>query len=280
MAIPVPIPSGALPITDADTARAESLVAAIAQILKSGTSGGTATLRTPATITPAGIDPPIDPLTGLPALQSVVLDTPQAQLFYRQLALAIAKTIVPYASSTVAGITRLSTDPTDPAQPTAINAEEASVTPTPNKIPRAGPAGTIDPGWVGAGPGPGPFIDSTFDGTCVSTNVVGDIVRITGAGKTVDKVDCSDESKMLAIGIIISKSSSTSCVVQTNDLVTSVYTGLTPGKLYFVGTDGRPTLTRPSPPIGGSILVQPIGYAIDTNLFLVTPSTAIVRLRG
>jgi hypothetical protein len=280
MAIPVPIPSGALPVTDADTARAEALVAVLAQIIKNGTSGGTANIRTPATLIPDGLNPGIDPATGLPRLTSVSLATPQEQLFYRQLALALSQALVPYASSTVAGITRLSTDPAVASLPIATNSEEVSVTPAPNKIPRAGPSGTIDPGWVGAGPGPGPFIDSVFTGTCLATNIVGDIVRITGAGMTVDKADCTNEAKMLAVGVIISKSGSTSCVVQTNDIVSGVYTGLTPGSLYFVGSNGRPTTTRPSPPTGGSVLVQPIGYALDANLFLVSPGTNITRMRG
>ena len=279
MAIPVPIPSGALPVTDADTARAEALVAVITQIFKSGTSGGTPAIRTPATLFSSGVNPPIDPLTGQPEISSLVLSTPQDQLFYRQFALALAKALVPYASSTVAGITMLSTDPALPDQPIAVNAEEVSITPTPNKIPRAGPSGLIDSGWM-SGSGGSALTDSVFTATCVATNVVGDIVRITGSGKTVDKVDCTDEAKMLAVGVIISKSSSTTCLVQTNDLAASVYTGLNPGKMYFVGSNGRPTTTRPTPTIGGTVLVQPIGFAIDTNLFLVLPGTTIVRMQG
>lgn len=226
MAIPVPIPSGALTVTDPDTARAEALVAAIVQVIKSGTSGGTAELGTPATIVPAGINPVIDPATGRPKLTSVVLDTPQAQLFYRQFAIAMAMVV---------------------------------------------------PSWI---PSPPPSVDSTFTGTCLSTDSVGDLVYVTGASKAVTKADPTDNAKMPIIGCIISKSTATDCVVQTNDLVSSTYTGLTPGKMYFVGTDGRPTSIRPTPSIGNTLLVQPIGFAIDSNLMLITPSTAIVRLQG
>lgn len=99
MAIPVPIPVGALPVTDPDTVRAESLVAAITQIFKNGTSGGTLAIGTPATIIPPGANPPIDPATGKPLLETLTLDTPQAQLFYRQLALAMAKIVPGWTSS-------------------------------------------------------------------------------------------------------------------------------------------------------------------------------------
>jgi len=93
MAIPVPIPSGALPVTDPDTVRAEAFVAAITQVIKSGTSGGTPSIGTPATLVPDSVNPAIDPLTGLPKISSLVLDTPQAQLWYRQFAIAMAKVV-------------------------------------------------------------------------------------------------------------------------------------------------------------------------------------------
>ena len=98
MPIPVPIPSGALAVTDPDTAKAEALVAALVQIFKNGTSGGTPTIRTPATLVPDAVNPSIDPLTGKPKLTSLVVDTPQAQLFYRQFALAMAKVVPGWSS--------------------------------------------------------------------------------------------------------------------------------------------------------------------------------------
>lgn len=93
MSIPVPIAPGALAITDSDTSKAEALVAAVVQIIKNGTAGGTASIRTPATIIPEALNPSIDPATGLPKLVSLALDNPQSQLFYRQFALAMAKVV-------------------------------------------------------------------------------------------------------------------------------------------------------------------------------------------
>lgn len=93
MAIPVPIPVGALAITDVETTKAEELVAALIQIVQSGTSGGTPAIRTPALILPPGINPPIDPGTGQPLLTTLAIDSPQAQLLYRQLVVAMVKTV-------------------------------------------------------------------------------------------------------------------------------------------------------------------------------------------
>lgn len=274
MPIPVPIPGGTLAVTAAENARVEDFVARLAQVLKYGTSGLLVSGKPAADrlTVPLGDDPTV--------LVPLELDEEKEQLWFRQHAFAIVQALAPFATSTVIGITRLSSDPANPAFPTALNSEETSVVPTPNKIPRAGPAGTIDPGWVGAGPGPGPFIDSVFTGVCVAGDAVGDLMYMTGAGKTVAKVDPTNNAKMPAIGCIISKSSATSCVIQTNDLVSSVYTGLTPGKMYFAGTNSKPTLTRPTPGVGLTLLVQPVGFAIDTNLFLMTPGTAIARIRG
>lgn len=94
MPIPVPIPGSPLTITDAQTARAEALISTFIQIVKNGTTGGTATLQTPPTVMPAGSNPAIDPSTGLPALKTFELLTPQDQLFYRQLAIALVASVL------------------------------------------------------------------------------------------------------------------------------------------------------------------------------------------
>jgi hypothetical protein len=100
MTIPISIPVGPLAVTDPDTARAEALVATIIQVMKSGTSGGTASVATPPTVVPAGINPIIDPGTGLPQLSTLSLDTQQSQLWYRQFALAMSKVVPGWASGT------------------------------------------------------------------------------------------------------------------------------------------------------------------------------------
>ena len=78
MTNPVPIPVGPLTVTSAQITAAEALVAAIAQVIEYGTSVGS----TPATLTPSG--------GNTTSVSALVLDTAQKQLFYRQLAMALA----------------------------------------------------------------------------------------------------------------------------------------------------------------------------------------------
>lgn len=99
MSIPVPIPVGATPVTDPETARAEAFVAAITRIIKSGTTGGSAAIGTPAMLFPSGLlNPPIDPLTGQPKLEPVVIDTPQTQLWYRQMGVVLQALVPVWAT--------------------------------------------------------------------------------------------------------------------------------------------------------------------------------------
>lgn len=94
MPIPVAIPAGAKTIDDTITALAEQWLAVFIQIVKSGTSG--AAVNTPASTVSdqnAGTASP------------VVLDTPEKQLFYRQLMVALGSTYLKRASSEVVGTT-------------------------------------------------------------------------------------------------------------------------------------------------------------------------------
>jgi hypothetical protein len=116
--------------------------------------------------------------------------------------------------------------------------------------------------------------------TCTSLDNVGDLVYIAGSGMIVSRADPTNNSKMPAVGCIISKSSDTDCEVQVGSVVTNVYSGLVPGKIYFVGTDGSITVSRPTPQIGRSLLVQPVGVALDISKFLINPSPTITRLIG
>lgn len=266
---PVPIPSGQLTVSDAETARAEALVAALTQIIRYGTTG--ATTNTPRTDGPAG--------PGNQIAETVLATGPQ-QLFLRQLALAFATTIADLANASTIGITRLSSDPDDPLFPTALNAEEVDTVPGVNLVPRARADGTIDPAWIGLGSGPNTAVVGTFSGVCLSSAAVGDIVYVSGAGKQVRLVDITDAAKIPGIGCITSKPSSTSCVVQCHGLVSGVYGALVPGKQYVIGTDGRPTAVLPVPGVGQSLFIQPVGMALDTDMMLIQPINAITKIRG
>lgn len=139
---PVPVPSGPLVVTDADIARAEMFLAALAEVLEYGTSGGS--LVTEAMTVPdssTGADP-----TTIPPIP-FVLDTETKQLFYRQIAHALARSLAAPASSTQLGVTALSSPPSDPATPVALNAEEVRVVAGANLVPRANSSGILDPSW-------------------------------------------------------------------------------------------------------------------------------------
>jgi hypothetical protein len=267
MPIPVSIPSGQRSITNADVTRAEELVAAIIQILKSGTSGGST--NTPASTYPTGPNQ---------ALQAVELSSPEQQLFLRTLAQAIVTSAAQLASATQFGVTKLSTDPSS-SNPVALNSEEVTTTPGPNKVPRAKSDGLLDSAWIGSTSGTA-VSDHVFDGTCVAADAVGDLVYISGSSKAVAKADITNSAKVPCVGCIISKPSATTCKVQTSGLVSGVYSGLTPGKIYVVGTNSRPTLTLPTPGSGSSLFLQGVGIAIDTNMLLISPASQLTLIKG
>lgn len=115
---------------------------------------------------------------------------------------------------------------------------------------------------------------------CLASDVVGDIVHVTGdsvAGRIqVSKVDILESSKMPGVGVIISKSSPVDCIILRYGVLGMV--GLLPGKMYFAGIDGKPTLVRPVPPSGGKAFVQVVGVAMDSSRLLLNPSFNLTRV--
>jgi hypothetical protein len=96
---------------------------------------------------------------------------------------------------------------------------------------------------------------------------------IVGNDYQVAKVDVLDGAKMPAIGIVSYKISSTRAIVILDGDVAGVYTGLTPGRVYFVGTNSRPTLTPPNPGPGQKLYLQAVGVAVDTGILRFWPRT-------
>lgn len=114
-------------------------------------------------------------------------------------------------------------------------------------------------------------VGQLFQANCLSTDAVGTLVYITGPEISgliqVTQVNPISLSKMPAFGVIVSKSSSTICLVQRFG-VTTVFTGLTAGKVYYVGSNGSPSLTPPAWPA----LQQIAGIAIDVATFVLSLS--------
>lgn len=121
-------------------------------------------------------------------------------------------------------------------------------------------------------------VDRIIAATCQITDVVGDLVCVLAGNKVVKRADVLDYFAMPAIGVIINKPTTTKASVQVLGLVKGLYTGLLPGRLYFVGADGRPSAL---PPTGSQRrFVQAIGTALDTDVLFLLPGTHMTAIRG
>lgn len=112
--------------------------------------------------------------------------------------------------------------------------------------------------------------------TCLATDAVGDCVRIRAAkvGNVfqVEKVDISTPGSPPAVAIIRKKYTATNCIVHFHGPLRNVYTGLSPGIIYLVGTDGQPAkLGDANYPVAGTDYFQQIGVATSTDELLVIP---------
>jgi len=121
----------------------------------------------------------------------------------------------------------------------------------------------------GAGGGGSP----TYTYACPSGVAVNDVVYLSGAG-AVDKADKTSASTAPAVGMVTSKPTGTSCVVQASGKVSGLV-GLTAGAYYYLGTTG--TISTSVPTTSGE-QVQLIGYAPSTTeLWLVEKVEAVER---
>lgn len=129
-------------------------------------------------------------------------------------------------------------------------------------------------------PSPGPILRKA---DCPAGVSVGQAVSITGpivSGSL--QVDTSDPAAApydSAIGVVKSKPTSTTAVVQMGGVMKSL-SGLTPGGTYYVGTDGglsKPgDANFPDPVPGTKVHRQIIGIATSTDQMLVVPGTPFV----
>jgi len=143
---------------------------------------------------------------------------------------------------------------------------------------RAVAASLLSTGDGGGSPSPIPS-DLTQDANCTASDNAGDLIYITGpdiGGKPqVARADATANSKMPVVGMIVSKSSATECVIRSLG-ETSLLSGLTPGKYYFVTATGGVALTPPAGP--GTRYAQTVGVALSTNKFWVQPQYMIYTL--
>lgn len=116
---------------------------------------------------------------------------------------------------------------------------------------------------------------------CLASDLAGDCVRITGPTVgglyQVTHMDPTVDGTDQAVGVIISKTTSTLCYVQFHGPLHGVYAGLTPGKRLYVNADSQLTHTPPTPAGGGVLYLQVMGSAIDESVVLLTPETPVKR---
>lgn len=127
---------------------------------------------------------------------------------------------------------------------------------------------------VGSGGG----LTGAFRAYCFNTDQPGDAVYIMGdkVGSTyqVTKVDIDSADPVVAIpvGVIVSKQSASLCTVRAFGELDALYSGLPPGRLVFVGTDGRLTTTRPPRPGSGTRVLNRVGYTLASGAIMVHES--------
>lgn len=120
-------------------------------------------------------------------------------------------------------------------------------------------------------PAPAGDFPTILDADCPAAAAVGDVVRYTAdpiAGiHQVGLVDITDPSKTYGKGLVIAKSSSTRCQIQSNGLAT--LSGLTTDTLYFVGTDSKLSSTPPSPTGSSRAYTQEVGWAVSPSQLFI-----------
>lgn len=117
----------------------------------------------------------------------------------------------------------------------------------------------------------------TIYADCLSSDSIGTAAYVTGPSvlgyPQVTACDITTPGKYPAVGVIVSKLTSTRCLLQAVGDVAVFPSILTPGKTYFVGLDAFPTEIPPIAPLGGRVAIQTLGVALDASRLLlsVTP---------
>lgn len=126
----------------------------------------------------------------------------------------------------------------------------------------------------------------SFVANCLASDEVGHAVRSSSdkvAGLyqvTRVDIDSTVAEEARAVGIISAKSDATTCVVRTAGSIEGVFTGLTPGKQLFVGTDAFLTHTPPAQPSSGQRLIQSVAYATASDAVVIAPGVRVWAVAG
>jgi hypothetical protein len=141
---------------------------------------------------------------------------------------------------------------------------------------------TVPTSWVNRSGGGTSTDPNIVQANCLSTDLVGDLVYVTGpmvGGRVqVTKTNITDRAKVPVLGLLASKTSDTVCTVRVAGSVSGLYSGLIPQGRVFAGDNGRLVQTLPSRPSSGIKFIQPMGIAIssDTVLLRIGETTGMV----
>lgn len=113
---------------------------------------------------------------------------------------------------------------------------------------------------------------------CAAGDLQGNTVYVTAdviSGRyQVTTADYTDWDKLPGVGVIIEKSGPTECKVQLRGLVEGLFNGLLPGRPYFLGADGRPSLTVTSAP---ATYIQRLGVALGSQVLFLEPNYHLTK---
>lgn len=110
--------------------------------------------------------------------------------------------------------------------------------------------------------------------SCPEAVSVLDAVYVTSTG-SVDRADADGSGTFPTIGLVKSKPTSTTCIVQRSGELAGL-AGLTAGAVHFLsGTPGQVTATAP---ISAGAAVQYVGVALSSTVLLIIPSLEVVIL--
>ncbi len=118
---------------------------------------------------------------------------------------------------------------------------------------------------------------------CDASVTVGDLVRVRGPaiGNKLDVAlytpDAPPGPPNPAVGVVVSKSTTTRCRVVLWGVITGIYTGMTPGVYQFSSSAGRCTGTPPVPMGSQTAWVMPVGVALTDRDLFVNPQMPTLR---
>lgn len=118
-------------------------------------------------------------------------------------------------------------------------------------------------------------VPERFRASCLASDSMGRAVRISGpvSGgmyqvESVD-IDSAVAGESTAVGVIVSKPTSMTCVVQTSGVLLGVISGQAEGRKLFVQTDATLSTAVPGRPTSGRRTIQALAMTISSDAAII-----------